>query len=368
MNSAPLNRQFQQKIQDKINNKTKPVGALGQIESLALQLALIQSQHRDEFVEKITVAKPLMIVFAGDHGINEHGLSIAPSVVTGQMVMNFLHGGAAINCFCQAANIEIQVIDCGILQPIEGDYSNLVQQRLGCGTNDFSQQAAMSLSQVEQGLLFGQKIVEQAVNEGRFVLLLGEMGIANTSAASAIFSALSPYSVEQCVGLGTGITPEQLSLKIQLISKALLRLDRLPLANLPLSKGEKVGQTDVASINTIKQVLAEVGGFEIVQMVGTILASANAQLPVVIDGFIVSVAAFVAMKINSNVRDILIFSHVSQEQGHQLLLNEMDVRALLSLDLRLGEGTGGALAFPLLQAAASFYNDMASFESAGVTV
>jgi len=355
MNIAPLNRQFQQKIQEKINNKTKPVGALGQLESIALQLALIQSQHSDDVVDKINLAKPLMLIFAGDHGINEHGLSIAPSAVTGQMVMNFLHGGAAINCFCQVSNIEINVIDCGILQSVKGDYNNLIQQRLGCGTNDFSEQAAMSLAQVEQGLLFGQQIVEKAIAQGRKVLLLGEMGIANTSAASAIFSALSPYSVNQCVGIGTGINSEQLSLKIKLINTALLRL----------TKNEKNNQDDVAAV---KQVLSEVGGFEIVQMVGTILAAANTQLPIIIDGFIVSVAALAAMKINHNVGDFLIFSHVSQEQGHQLLLNEMDAKVLLSLDLRLGEGTGGALAFPLLQAAASFYNDMASFESAGVTV
>ncbi|MCJ8321012.1 MAG: nicotinate-nucleotide--dimethylbenzimidazole phosphoribosyltransferase [Colwellia sp.] len=355
MNIAPLNRQFQQKIQEKINNKTKPVGSLGQLESLAVQLALIQSQNSDDLVDKINLAKPLMLIFAGDHGINDHGLSIAPSAVTGQMVMNFLHGGAAINCFCQVANIEINVIDCGILQSVEGEYNNLVQQRLGNGTNDFSQQAAMSLAQVEQGFLFGQQLVEKAIGQGRKVLLLGEMGIANTSAASAIFSALSPYSVEQCVGLGTGINSEQLSLKIKLISTALLRL----------TNNEKANQSEP---DMVKQVLSEVGGFEIVQMVGTILAAANAKLPVIIDGFIVSIAAFAAMKINHNVGDFLIFSHVSQEQGHQLLLKEMDVTALLSLDLRLGEGTGGALALPLLQAAAGFYNDMASFESAGVTV
>ena len=251
----------------------------------------------------------------------------------------------------------MKVIDFGILTPIQGDYSQLIQQRLGCETNDFSTQPAMSLAQVEQGLCYGEALVEQAINDGRFVLLLGEMGIANTSAAAAIFSALTPYSVEQCVGKGTGITDEQLSVKITLIKAALTRLKKLK----PSEKSED-------PIIQIKTMLSEVGGFEIVQMVGTILAAAKAKLPVVIDGFIVSVAALVAIKIDSNVKDYLIFSHLSQEQGHQLLLKEIGALALLSLELRLGEGTGAALSFPLLQAAASFYNNMASFESAGVTV
>lgn len=360
MTVKQLDRQLQDQIQHTIDTKTKPVGALGKLENLALQLSLIQSQTLDSAVDKINLDKPLMLVFAGDHGINQHNLSIAPSAVTRQMVMNFLHGGAAINCFCSAADIELNVIDCGILQAVDGQYANLIEQRLGNGTDDFSQQAAMNISQVEQGFLFGQQLVNSALAQKRSVLLLGEMGIANTSSASAIFTALTEKSIEQCVGKGTGITDAQLALKIKLIKVALERLTR-NISNNDLTENKQ------SSLEHVKQVLSEVGGFEIVQMVGTILAAAKAKLPVVIDGFIVSVAALAAVTIDKNVNDYLIYSHVSQEKGHQLLLSELNATPLLSLDLRLGEGTGAALAFPILKAAASFYNDMASFESAGVT-
>jgi len=359
---SALSKILQTQIQCKIDGKTKPLGALGQIETIALQLALISQQRicNDETLVKIKLSQPLMLVFAGDHGINQHNLSIAPSAVTGQMVMNFLHGGAAINCFCSSNNIDFKVVDCGIISPIikEALPENvLLEQRLGAGTQDFSKQSAMTLSQVEQGLAFGAQIVELSVKEGTDILLLGEMGIANTSSASAIMAALTPYSVADCVGVGTGISPNQLNDKVALITQGLARFST---ANIEGSTG------------AVFNVLAEVGGFEIVQMIGAILAAAQQKVAIVIDGFIVSVAAFVAIKLDSNISDYLIFSHLSQEKPHQLLLKEFKLpdnrKPLLDLGLRLGEGTGAALALPLIKAAANFYNDMASFESAGVTV
>jgi len=343
---AKLNRHFESQIQAKIDNKTKPPGALGQLEQVALQLALIQSQGREKPVNRIEAEKVKAIVFAGDHGIAEEGVSIAPSEVTGQMVMNFLHGGAAINCFCRSNGIEMDVVDCGILSQVDGEYDNLQSQRLGQGTENFARQSAMSIEQVKKGLEYGEQLVERYLGQGNYALLLGEMGIANTSAASAIMAALTDVPLAECVGTGTGITQEQLKHKVALIEQALKRFD----ARDPLT------------------VLREVGGFEIVQMVGVILAAAKAKIAVVIDGFIVSAAALVAHQINKNIMDYLIFSHVSEESGHRLMLEAMSAKPLLSLNLRLGEGTGAALAYPLIKAAASFYNDMASFESAGVTV
>jgi nicotinate-nucleotide--dimethylbenzimidazole phosphoribosyltransferase len=354
-----LNEKLHAQIQSKIDGKTKPVGSLGQLEALALQLALITQQrvnNEDELVN-IELSNPLMLVFAGDHGVNKHNLSIAPSVVTRQMVINFVQGGAAINCFCRSNNINFNVIDCGILASIDQSLPAndiLIEQRLGEGTCDFSSQAAMTLTQVELGLDYGQRLVERSITKGVDILLLGEMGIANTSSASAIMSALTGNAVTDCVGVGTGITPKQLNDKVTLISQALERID---------SGKDK---------SSVLRVLSEVGGFEIVQMVGAILAAAQQALPIVVDGFIVSIAAFVAFKLDSNVKDYLIFSHLSQEKAHQLLLSEFNLpdnrKPLLNLALRLGEGTGSALALPIIQAAASFYNDMASFESAGVTV
>ncbi|TMM46849.1 nicotinate-nucleotide--dimethylbenzimidazole phosphoribosyltransferase [Colwellia ponticola] len=387
---APLTTASSAFIQKKIDNKTKPLGALGALELLALQLALLTEQREKNKAaawrtHQISINKPSMLIFAGDHGINEEKLSIAPSAVTQQMVLNFLHGGAAINCFCQSNDIALTVIDCGILQAINANdiadinskatnnkavndtamAVELIEQRLGAGTENFSVKAAMTGAQLAQGFAYGEKLVKDKVNQGVELLLLGEMGIANTSSASALMAALTSYSVEQCVGRGTGITDEQLVNKVAIITKALQRVADKS-SSLP-----RVNQQEVTTI------LAELGGFEIVQMVAAILSAAAANIAIVIDGFIVSVAALVAVRLNKNVADYFIFAHVSQEKAHQLLLKELmaaqtfsdtKVQPLLSLGLCLGEGTGAALALPLIKAAASFYNNMASFESAGVTV
>ncbi|PKG85857.1 nicotinate-nucleotide--dimethylbenzimidazole phosphoribosyltransferase [Colwellia sp. 75C3] len=386
----PLSKITLEFIQNKIDQKTKPLGALGALESLALQLALITEQRRqkhsgldasssDESANQISIKKPTMLVFAGDHGINEESVSIAPSSVTKQMVLNFLHGGAAINCFCQSNDIALTVIDCGILQPIDDDelpqldggkeagikVINFLEQRLGAGTNNFSVGSAMSITQVEQGFEQAKQLVNRQVEQGVEILLLGEMGIANTSSAAALMSALTSFSAQECIGRGTGITDDQLTHKIALIEKALQRV------SLPDDNVEYLTEDDIIRL------LAELGGFEIVQMVSAILSAASASIPVVIDGFIVTVAALVALRLDKNVANYLIFSHVSQEKAHQVLLEQLmaaqsftetNCQPLLNLGLRLGEGTGAALSLPLIQASASFYNNMASFESAGVTV
>jgi nicotinate-nucleotide--dimethylbenzimidazole phosphoribosyltransferase len=320
----------------------------------------------------ITLTKPTMLVFAGDHGINEEGLSIAPSEVTRQMVLNFLNGGAAINCFCRSNQINLTVIDCGIvtaITPVElpeesmiNSSPKLVEHRLGKGTANFSKQPAMSMSQVEQGFSFGEVVTSQIISDGVEIVLLGEMGIANTSSASALMAALSRYSVDECVGRGTGISDEQFVKKLALIKTSLTRVGSL----IPLEKPLELSDQQIMIL------LCEVGGFEIVQMVSSIITAAAANVPVVIDGFIVTVAALVAIRLQPNVSEYLFYAHVSQEKAHHLLLDELmksnDLQPLLSLGLRLGEGTGAALALPLIQAAASFYNDMASFAEAGVTV
>jgi nicotinate-nucleotide--dimethylbenzimidazole phosphoribosyltransferase len=350
----PLNKNCLSEIQQVLDTKTKPLGALGQLEDLAKQLTLIQSQNNDRALKKITISNPTMIVFAGDHHIAQQNISIAPSDVTRQMVLNFLQGGAAINCFCRSNHIEIKVVDTGMILPLTLEEKalgeNFYEQRLGSGVNDISIKSAMDEKQVMQGLTYGKNIATKVIEQGCNVLLLGEMGIGNTSSASAILMLLSGQSVDLCVGQGTGIDSQQLELKKQLIEKAVLRLDSTKAIEEPI------------------YVLQELAGFEIVQMVGAILAAAEKGIAVLIDGFIVSSAAMIAVKIDPNAREYLIFSHQSNENAHQLMLEILEAKPLLNLELRLGEGTGAALALPLLRASASFYNDMASFESAGVTV
>jgi len=341
-----LDLSFSDSIWQRINQKTKPLGALGQLESVAHQLALIQSQGKDQATDTITIEKPTAIVFAGDHGIADEGVSIAPSAVTQQMVLNFLAGGAAINCFCRANKIAMKVVDAGILLPVETDHPDFVIQRLGERTNNFAQQAAMSLQQVEQGLDFGQTLVEQIIDAGSNLVMFGEMGIANTSSAAALLASLSDLAVEDCVGKGTGISEQQYEKKRQLVGQAVARC-----------KGKDA-----------KTVLAEVGGYEIVQMVGAFLGAYQKRTPVLVDGFIVTVSAYVATLIEPDCREYMIFAHRSDESGHKNVLKLLEADPILDLSLRLGEGTGAALAVPLLQAAAEFYNNMASFAEAGVTV
>ncbi|MCW4439544.1 nicotinate-nucleotide--dimethylbenzimidazole phosphoribosyltransferase [Vibrio splendidus] len=353
-----LDTQYSQYIQHRIDQKTKPLGALGLLEKVAHQLALIQSQGKEAAVEHIELNKPRIIIFAGDHGIADEGVSIAPSAVTQQMVLNFLSGGAAINCFCAVNNIDITVVDTGILLPVESDSDMLISQRLGTRTNNFANEAAMSLETVERGIELGTELVSRTISNGTNIIMFGEMGIGNTSSASAILSALANRAAAECVGLGTGINNEQLARKVAVVEQGVARCKGLELKEL----------TDLKDIKGLKEVLAQVGGYEIVQMVGGFLGAYQNRTPILVDGFIVSVAAYVATLIEPSCRDYMIFAHRSEESGHKILLELLDAEPLLDLGLRLGEGTGAALAMPIIRAAAEFYNNMASFESAGVTV
>ncbi|WP_367988949.1 nicotinate-nucleotide--dimethylbenzimidazole phosphoribosyltransferase [Vibrio sp. NTOU-M3] len=341
-----LNQIYSEAIWARINQKTKPLGALGQLEELAHQLALIQSNVLSDVVTKINIQKPTAIVFAGDHGIADEGVSIAPSAVTQQMVQNFLAGGAAINCFCRSNKVDLKIVDCGILIPVESDNPNFVVQRLGARTNNFAKEAAMSREQLTLGLSYGREIVEKVTADGCNIVMFGEMGIGNTSSAAAILAALSRNSVDKCVGRGTGINQEQLAKKRALVSQGVARCEG----------------ADVLDI------LEQVGGYEIVQMVGAFLAAYEKKVPVIVDGFIVTAAAYAACFIEPACREFMIFAHQSDESGHQLMLEEMKAEPLHKLVLRLGEGTGAVLALPLVLAAAEFYSTMASFDDAGVTV
>ncbi|NQZ09876.1 MAG: nicotinate-nucleotide--dimethylbenzimidazole phosphoribosyltransferase [Algicola sp.] len=335
-------------IQQQINNKTKPPGALGQLESLALQLAMTQGLGLDSksAQNRIEINKPTVLVFAADHGVSEEGISIAPSEVTAQMVSNFLAGGAAINCFCRTNDVALEVIDAGIKHTLTPHPDRLTCQAVAKGTKNLSTGPSMTLEQAHSCLEFGAAIANKHINNGCNVLALGEMGIGNTTSAAAILAALSDAPVQRCVGRGTGITDEQLTRKTQLIEQALARFD----------------QRDALSV------LSEVGGFEIGQICGAILAAAERKITILIDGFIVSTGALLASKIKPEVLEYMVFAHCSDESGHRLMLDEMRAKPLLNLGLRLGEGTGAVLAIPLLRCAASFYNDMATFDSAGVTV
>lgn len=351
-----LNTQFNESIQKKIDNKTKPLGALGQLESLALQLVNIQlvSYFSDQEVDngsilpigfKPEISNPQLIVFAGDHGVATQGVSIAPSEVTSQMVANFANGGAAINVFSRQLGWQLSVVDAGILT--ENVASNIINQRLGNTTHAINQLPAMNPEQVIQGFEYAKALVASKKQAGCNLIAFGEMGIGNTTSAAAIMSAIMNLPAQDTVGKGTGVSDDIVLKKQQVVEQA-LALHKQQLAE-PIS------------------LLACLGGFEIVQICGAMLAAAEQKMAIVVDGFICTAAALAAYQINPAVKGYMIFAHCSGEQGHEKMLTWLQAKPLLNLGLRLGEGTGAALSLPLIQAALAFYNDMASFAQADVT-
>ncbi|WP_299792966.1 nicotinate-nucleotide--dimethylbenzimidazole phosphoribosyltransferase [uncultured Shewanella sp.] len=340
-NISPANHEFDDEIQSKIDNKTKPLGALGELETLAKQLARVLGRDKPEIIN------PKLLVFAADHGIAASGVSIAPSEVTTQMVMNFVAGGAAINVFCRQMGVEMEVIDCGILQPLEG-VDGVIEQRLGAGTAAIHKQPAMTLGAVKQGLEMARERIEFHHQQGCNLIALGEMGIGNTSSAAAIMASIMGMNSADCVGRGTGIDAATLKRKQMLVEQAL-----------------RIHESELTDPYNI---LACLGGFEIVQMTGAMLAAAERKMLVVVDGFIATAAAMVAVQIDANVRDYMIFGHKSDERGHCMMMEYLQARPLLNLGMRLGEGSGAVLALPLIRAATGFYNEMASFSDAGIEI
>ncbi|CAM2148852.1 Nicotinate-nucleotide--dimethylbenzimidazole phosphoribosyltransferase [Pararobbsia alpina] len=330
---------FCARLQHAIDTKTKPVGSLGALETLAYQIGRIQQSLRP------AIRRPAIIVFAGDHGIAAQGVSPFPQAVTVQMVMNFLAGGAAINAFSRSARVELEVVDAGVATEIEHP-GNLVVRAVARGTRDFSVEPAMTDEQLVQALASGAERVDYQAAMGSNTIGFGEMGIANTSAAACLMSRLLDLPIDACVGRGTGLDDAGVAHKRAVLAAA---LERHPASPDPLVT------------------LATFGGFEIAMMTGAYLAAAHARMTILVDGFIATAALLAASKINARVLDYCVFAHSSGEHGHQLMLEKLGAKPLLSLGLRLGEGTGAALAVPLVRAAASFLSEMASFESAGVS-
>lgn len=346
-----LSSENSEKIQAKIDGKTKPLGALGDLELLAKQIAQIQIANYQltplQFEQqKLFINTPHLTVFAGDHGVASQGVSIAPSDVTSQMVANFASGGAAINVFCRQFGWQLNVVDAGILHAPEPSLS-VVNQRLGNITKPINQQPAMTEAQVEQGFEFAKQHIANISQTGCNVVSFGEMGIGNTTIASAIMAALMKVPASEVVGRGTGVSDEVVKKKQQVIEQALA--------------------LHAGNLTDAKAILRCLGGFEVVQMTAAMLAAAESKMLIIVDGFICTAAAMLAIELNANVKGYMVFAHCSGEQGHQKMLQWLAVKPLLNLGLRLGEGTGAALALPMLQAAVGFYNDMASFADAEVT-
>jgi nicotinate-nucleotide--dimethylbenzimidazole phosphoribosyltransferase len=347
---------LKQQLEHIINNKTKPLGALGRLEEVALKVGLIQQSTRP------VIQQPHIVVFAGDHGIAQSGLVNAyPQEVTAQMVLNFLYGGAAINVFCRQHKLALKVVDAGVNFDFASDPVEVINAKMGYGTKNYLNEPAMTPAQAEQAIEKGKSIIAKIADGGCNCIGFGEMGIGNTSSASLIMSAITGLPVVEFTGRGAGLTNEQLQTKINTLEQVYQKHALSDLAHQPVN------------------LLSRVGGFEIAMMAGAYLQAVQQKMIVVVDGFIATAALLIANELfkqnapkeiangwNSLI-DHCIFAHTSHEAGHEKILRHLGVMPLLNLGMRLGEGTGAALAMPLIQSAVHFLNEMASFESAGVS-
>ena len=343
----PLDEAAMAAVRAHLDRLTKPPGSLGRLERLVEQLAGITGSSAPR------VDRPAVVVFAGDHGVTARGVSAYPSDVTAQMVANFIRGGAAINVLADAAGAELVVVDVGVsgdappADPAVPGAARLVEARIAAGTRDMTVEPAMRRDEALAAIEVGRRIVEQLIDGGIDTIAVGEMGIGNTTAASALVAALTGRPPVEVTGRGTGLDAEALGRKVAVIEAALGR--HRPRRDDPIGA------------------LTAVGGFEIAALVGAILAAAEARTPVVLDGFITGSAALVAASIAPGLGPRLIASHRSAEPGHAAVIDQLGLDPLLDLDLRLGEGSGAALALPLIRAATQVLARMATFDTAGVS-
>jgi len=334
----PIDSSLREQLQYIIDNKSKPRGSLGRLEELAMQMGMIQSTL------KPTLSKPVMLTIASDHGICDQGVSPCPQNMTMQQVHNFCNGGGGIGLFCQLYGLDLFVVDAGTdydFQP----HPKLIDAKVRKGTRNFYLEHAMTADECWQAIQNGRKIVNRFHNQGTNVIGFGEMGIGNTSPASALLSVYTGESIDYCVGPGSGLDNNGVENKKRVLRSAI----------------EKHGVSDDAFEN-----LCRFGGLEIATIAGGMLQAAVNKMAILVDGYITTSAALAAYMINPIVGQYFIFSHQSNEQAHIKMIEFMNGKALVNLDLRLGEGTGAAIIYPLLQGAVAMINKMTSFEEGKV--
>lgn len=326
-------------LKNKIDLKTKPLGALGILEDLAFKIGKIQQTLSPKLIN------PHILLFAGDHGVAKAGVSAYPPEVTYQMVMNILNGGAAVTVFAKQNKITVKTIDAGVNYNFE-NIEGLIDAKVGFGTENFIETKALTKIQLDQCFEYASKIVKDVHQTGCNIIGFGEMGIGNTSSASMIMHHITKIELEDCIGRGTGLDNTQLLYKKELLKQA----------------NQFHGE-----ISNPLEILQTYGGFEVAQICGAMIEAYKNQMIILVDGFIATSAYLVAQALYPEIKEYAIFCHNSNEIGHQKMLNYLDVKPLLHLEMRVGEGTGCALAYPIIQNAVAFLNEMASFESAGVS-
>ncbi len=329
---------LQEQLQHKIDFKTKPTGSLGQLEEIALQIGLIQQTLSP------SIEKPVMLVFAADHGLADEKISPYPKDVTWQMVMNMVAGGAAISVFCKHSGLDMKVIDAGVDYDFPEELP-ILRSKIARGTKNMKHEPAMTLVECEQAMQKGAEYVQKVVAEGTNTLAFGEVGIGNTSPSALLMHRFLALPIETCVGAGAGMVGEQYEHKLKVLTEVSRK------------------HNPSTAIDT----LATFGGLEIAMMVGAFIEAKKQNMLILVDGFIASAAMLTASQFEPQLKDNCVFCHKSKEKAHITLLETLNVKPVLDLGLRLGEGTGAAVALPVVQAAVNFINEMSSFDEAGVS-
>jgi nicotinate-nucleotide--dimethylbenzimidazole phosphoribosyltransferase len=351
-NIPPVDRTMQAAIQEKIDNLNKPKGSLGRLEKLAMQVCLIQQTLSP------SLAHPCHLLFGGDHGIEREGVSVSPREVTWQQMLNFTRGGGAVNMFCRQHGFKLRVIDVGVdydlTTPLSsgkgvGGEALFLDRKIARGTKNFLYEPAMTEDEFDRALLVGIGSVDACAAEGCRILSIGEMGIGNTSPSSIWMHLLGGIPLAECIGAGAGLDAPGIRHKFDVLSKAV--------ANFSLYTNH----------SSLDEVLRYFGGFEMIAAIGAMLRAAERHLIILIDGFIMTACAVAAIKLCPAVQDYMIFTHCGDESGHKKMLGIVDAKPLLSLGLRLGEGTGALCAFPLVDSAVRMVNEMNNFRDAKIT-
>lgn len=330
------------RIQEKIDNLNKPKGSLGRLESLAMQVCMVQQTLEP------SLAHPCHLLLGGDHGIEREGVSVSPREVTWQQMVNFTHGGGGVNMFCRQHGFKLRIVDVGVDHDLSST-PGIIDRKIARGTQNFLYGPAMTEEQFGQALNVGVELVDDCVTEGCRVLCVGEMGIANTSPSSIWMHLFCHIPLERCIGVGAGLDSTGVHHKYEVLSRSLERYNQL------------------SSLTSHLSPLTYFGGFEMVAAIGAMLRAAEQHLIILIDGFIMTACALAAIQLEPESRHYMVFTHCGDESGHRLMLDAMHAEPLLHLGLRLGEGTGALCAFPIVDSAVRMMNEMNNFKDAAIT-
>jgi nicotinate-nucleotide--dimethylbenzimidazole phosphoribosyltransferase len=342
-NIQPLDRSMQDAIQQKIDNLNKPKGSLGRLEELAMQICLVQRTLTP------SLAHPCHLLLGGDHGIEREGVSVSPREVTWQQMINFTRGGGGVNMFCRQHDFHLRIVDVGVDYDLSA-VSGIIDRKIARGTKNFLYEPAMSVEEFDKAIEIGAGLVDDCVEEGCCVLCIGEMGIANTSPSSIWMSLFGDIPLEDCIGAGAGLDAPGIRHKYKVLSQAVSRFT-----------GSSFSEEGALGI------LRYFGGFEMIAAIGAMLRGAEQRLVVLVDGFIMTACALAATRLYPEARQYMIFTHCGDESGHRQMLNLVGAQPLLSLGLRLGEGTGALCAFPIIDSAVRMMNEMNNFDNAKIT-